>query len=161
MNDTSPARQSELKDGSTVAVIGGGPAGAFFAIHMVGKAEAVGRTLKVIICERRRSVGPYLAGCGAGDWKGCNYCAGGISPKLHDVLEELGLKLPEEIIQSRIRSISIQGFWKNIELEVPLGREMVSVYRGSRPHTRFEAYKNFDSFLLDEALKAGSALISD
>ncbi len=149
-----------MTDGSTVAVIGGGPAGAFFAIHLLRRARELTRTLKVIILERRRSVSLQPARGGAESWKGCNYCAGGISPKLHDVLEELGLRLPEEIIQSRIGSISIQGFWKNIELEVPPGRELVSVYRGSRPHARFEGYKNFDSFLLDAALKAGAELIA-
>jgi flavin-dependent dehydrogenase len=160
MSDTRHPGRSELKDGATVAVIGGGPAGAFFAIHLLRKAREAGRTLKVVIFERHRSVGLPLARCGAEGWKGCNYCAGGISPKLHDVLEELGLRLPEEIIQCRIDSISIQGFWKNIELEVPAGRKMLSVYRGSRPHARFEGYKNFDSFLLDEALQAGAGLIS-
>src|SRR5260370_31281604 len=109
MSATCLPRRSELTDGSIVAVIGGGPAGAFFAIHLLRNAQECGRTLKVILFERRRSVGPPTARCGAEGWKGCNYCAGGISPKLHDVLEELGLILPEEIIQCRIHSISIQG----------------------------------------------------
>jgi flavin-dependent dehydrogenase len=153
-----PAR-SELSDGSIVAVIGGGPAGAFFAIHLLREAAQLRRRLKVVIFERHHSLSLTTAKCGT-HWKGCNYCAGGISPRLHDVLEELGLKVPEEIIQSRIHSISIQGFWKNIELEVPPGREMLSVYRGSRPQSRCEAYKNFDSFLLEQALSAGAGLLS-
>lgn len=160
MNHAPLPSRSELTNGSTVAVIGGGPAGAFFAIHLLRRARELARTLKLIIFERRRSVGTGTERCGAESWKGCNYCAGGISPKLHDLLEELGLRLPEEIIQCRIGSISIQGFWKNIELEVPPGREILSVYRGSRPHARFEGYKNFDSFLLDEALQSGAWLIS-
>ena len=160
MKDTPLPRRSELKDGSTVAVVGGGPAGAFFAIHLLQRARELERSLKVTIFERRRPVGLHRAPCPADGWKGCNYCAGGISPKLHDVLRTLALNPPSEIIEGRIRSITIQGFWKNIELEVPPGREMLSVYRGSRPDKRFEGYKNFDSFLLDEALKAGAGLIS-
>jgi flavin-dependent dehydrogenase len=149
----------ELKDGSTVAIIGGGPAGAFLAIHLLRKARELHRRIAVIIFERRRpaSLQPLanLPDC----WKGCNYCAGGISPKLSDVLKELSLRLPEEVVQSRIDSITIQGFWKNIELEVPPGREMLSVYRGSRPDKRSFGFTNFDSFLLDEALEAGASLI--
>jgi flavin-dependent dehydrogenase len=160
MRNSRLASRTELKDGSTVAVIGGGPAGAFFAIHLLHRAKELGRHLNVSIFERHRPVGlPMVPRSGDG-WKGCNYCAGGISPKMHDVLQALALKLPSEIIQGRIRSVTIQGFWKNIELEVPPGREMLSVYRGSRPDKRLEGYKNFDSFLLDEALKAGAGLMS-
>jgi flavin-dependent dehydrogenase len=160
MNDSTRQRRIELKGGATVAVIGGGPAGAFFAIHLLRKAKKLEKDLKVIIFERRRSTGFHTAPCVAEGWKGCNYCAGGISPRLNDVLKGLGLELPEEIIQSRIHSITIQGFWKNIELEVPAGREMLTVYRGSRPARRFDRCHNFDSFLLEEALKAGADVIN-
>ncbi len=159
MNALPPEGRTELKNGSTVAIIGGGPAGAFFAIHLLRRARELQRQLKVILFERRRPASlqplPHPPDC----WKGCNYCAGGISPKLNDVLKELDLRLPQEVIQSRIESITIQGFWKNIELEVPAGREMFSVYRGSRPDIRSFGFTNFDSFLLDAALKAGAGLI--
>jgi flavin-dependent dehydrogenase len=148
----------ELGDGSNVAIIGGGPAGAFFALHLLRKAAKLSRKLRVVVFERRRLCSLKERPCE--EWKGCNYCAGGISPKLYDLLAELGLQVPEPIIQSRIRSLTIQGFWKNIELEVPAGRTMLAVYRGSRPDKRLEGRKNFDSFLLDEALKAGAGLIS-
>jgi len=159
MSDAPHNGRSELRDGSTIAVVGGGPAGSFFAIHLLREAARTGRRINLIIFERHRSVRLESACPTAGGWQGCNYCAGGISPKLHDVLEELGLKIPEEIIQCRIHSISIQGFWKNIELEVPEGREMLAVYRGSRPHHRFESEKHFDAFLLDQALQAGAKLM--
>lgn len=149
----------ELSAGATVAVIGGGPAGAFFAIHLLHQAREMSKEINVVIFERRRQGTLELRPGGAESWKGCNYCAGGVSPKLHDVLVELGLRVPEEIIQGRIQSITIQGFWKNIELEVPAGRTMLAVYRGSRPDKRHEGYKNFDSFLLDEALRAGARLV--
>ena len=97
--------------------------------------------------------------CGSG-WHGCNYCAGGISPKLHEVLASLGLKLPESVIQSRVRSLTIQGFWKNIELDVPSERQMVSVFRGSRPPGESQPIQSFDSFLLDQAVAAGAELIN-
>lgn len=150
----------ELKGGDTVAVIGGGPAGAFFAIHLLRKAKELGRSLKVVIFERRCSAGPARARAAGECWRGCNYCAGGISPQLNDVLRGLDLQLPEEIIQSRIHAITIQGFWKNIELEVPAGRQMLSVFRGARPARPVDGGRNLDSFLLEAARRAGSQVIN-
>jgi flavin-dependent dehydrogenase len=160
MKDRTRQGHIELEQGATIAVIGGGPAGAFFAIHLLRKARQLGRDVKVIIFERHRPTVRRTPLCLSGIWKGCNYCAGGISPKLNDILKDLNLGLPPEIIQSRIQSITIQGFWKNIELGVPTGRDMLSVYRGSRPARRSDGHHSFDSFLLDKALQAGAALVS-
>jgi len=149
-----------LDPDAKVAVIGGGPAGAFFAIHLLRRAEELGRDLRVIIFERRWPSKTPPADNPQGAWSGCNYCAGGISPKLSDVLKSLNLRLPEDVIQSRIHSINIQGYWKNIELDVPAGREMLSIYRGVWPLRRSDGHHSFDSFLLQEAAKAGAELIS-
>ena len=158
MKSAAPTRIN-LPDGATVAIIGGGPAGAFFVIHLLKKARAAGKNFKVVVFERRRhaSAGAPCA-CGS-HWRGCNYCAGGISPRLHQVLEDLSLQLPEAVVQSRIHSVTIQGFWKNIELEVPDDRQMVSVFRGSRPGWTAGEVQSFDGFLLDQALAAGATLI--
>ncbi|MBU6402059.1 MAG: hypothetical protein KGS61_17210, partial [Verrucomicrobia bacterium] len=142
-----------------MAVIGGGPAGAFFAIHLLRRAGELGVELKVVIVERRTPVSAPVSTCQVGGWQGCNSCAGGISPKLNDELGSMGLRLPSEVIQSRIHSITIQGYWKNIELDVPEGREMLSVYRGSRPRHRTDRVHSFDAFLLGEALRAGAELL--
>lgn len=148
-----------LDPDAKVAVIGGGPAGAFFAIYLLQRAKALGRNLRVAIIERRWPSKTPPPDDPRAAWKGCNYCAGGISPKLNDVLKSLNLRLPEDVIQSRIHSINIQGYWKNIELEVPAGREMLSIYRGVWPLRRAEGHRNLDSFLLQEAAKAGADLI--
>ena len=149
-----------LEDGARIAVIGGGPAGAFFSLHLLKRARELHRHVEVTIFERRRAPDVHAPGCHGEGWKGCNYCAGGLSPKLIDSLKALRIEVPESVIQSRVRSITIQGFWKNIELEVPPGREMLTVYRGSRPDKRVDRCENFDSFLLDQALKAGARLIA-
>ena len=146
-------------------VIGGGPAGSFFAIHLLREAKELGRHLAVTILERRRSGqapegGDAASACGGGVWKGCNYCAGGISPRLFDILENLRLSLPGELVQRRIDSVTIQGFWKNIELQVPAGRRMLSVFRGSRPCSSAQHERSFDSFLLDQAAAAGAELVA-
>ena len=49
----STADRIPLDAGATVAVIGGGPAGAFFAIHLLRQAAALGRQLRLVIFERR------------------------------------------------------------------------------------------------------------
>jgi flavin-dependent dehydrogenase len=149
-----------LDPGAKVAVIGGGPAGAFFAIHLLRRAEELGRDLRVIILERRWPAKTAPTDNPQAAWNGCNYCAGGISPRLNDVLKSLDSRLPEDVIQSRIHSINIQGYWKNIELDVPAGREMLSIYRGVWPSRRADGHHNFDSFLLQEAAKTGAELIS-
>jgi len=145
-----------LPDGARVAVVGGGPAGAFFAIHLLQKARAAGKNFEILIFERKQT-SATSASCACGsNWHGCNYCAGGISPKLHRVLEGLNLRMPEAILQSRIYSVIIQGFWKNIELEVPEDRQMVTVFRGSRPARAVGDVQSFDEFLLGRAVAAGA-----
>jgi flavin-dependent dehydrogenase len=157
-NGLSPPGRIVLPRDATVAVVGGGPAGAFFAIHLLRKARDLGTAVQVLVIERKRQ-SPGL-GCPGGAWQGCNGCAGGLSPRLNDELRRMGLTLPAEVIQSRIHSITIQGYWKNIELGVPDGREMLAVYRGTRPANRSDRSRTFDSFLLDEARRAGAELIA-
>lgn len=142
-----------------MVVIGGGPAGAFFAIQLLQQAAKLKRPIKVLVFERRLETTDPGSGTLPECWRGCNHCAGGISPRLNDSLRDLGLSLPEGVIQSRIRSLTIQGYWKNITLEVPAGREIYSVYRGSRPSRRRDPQQNLDGFLLQAAQIAGAEVI--
>ncbi|MGD0090537.1 MAG: hypothetical protein ABSE73_11510, partial [Planctomycetota bacterium] len=160
MEEGEPRKRSVLEEGSTIAVIGGGPSGAFFAIHFLKRARELGRKTRVVILERR------LAPCGAAccsagvELNRCGYSAGGISPKLNDALRKLDLRLPPEVVQNRIHSITVQGYWKNIELDVPGEREVVSVVRGGPFAPRQERYSNFDAFLLDRAVQEGAELVA-
>jgi flavin-dependent dehydrogenase len=160
MSDHTSQKRTPLEDGATVVVIGGGPAGALFSIHLLRRSRELHRQVKVVVIERRRQSFGQNGGCSTAGWRGCNCCAGGLSPRLNDVLNCLNLRLPEEVIQSRIHSITVQGYWKNIELQVPDGREMVSVFRGERPASRPDRQHNFDAVLLERALAEGAALIS-
>jgi hypothetical protein len=152
--------QKPLEENGTVVVIGGGPAGAFFSIHLLRRARELQRAVRVVVIERRlqgvgQSGGEFVAG-----WKGCSYCAGGLSPKLNDALKNLDLRLPAEAVQSQVRTITVQGYWKNIELEVPDGRQMLSVFRGVRPARRLDRQHSLDSLLLERALEEGAVLLS-
>lgn len=148
-----------LPDPATVVVVGGGPAGAFFAIRLQRRARELGRSVKVVILERKREICFYspVAFC---SWEGCNYCAGGISPWLADALRQDRIDLPDEVIEGRATEVTVHGDWKSIQLPVPEGREMLSVFRGSRPRRRTGRYENFDAFLLHTAADEGAQVIT-
>jgi hypothetical protein len=143
------SRSVILQDGATLAVVGGGPAGAFFAILAARKARALGKALDLVIIEKNSG---GRDSCPAHIIEGCNYCAGGISPNLFDILNQNGIHLPEEIIEGKAESVIVHGDWKSLELPVPKGRTMLSVFRGTRPQNRPSRYENFDAFLLDQAV---------
>jgi len=140
-----------------VAVVGGGPAGAFFAIRALRAAKALGRNVHLTIVEKN---GLERPACPGHLKESCNYCAGGISPNLFDILDRNGIRLPPEIIEGRAESLTIHGDWKSIELPVPAGRTMLSVFRGTRPQNRPGRYLNFDAFLLQTAVDEGAELIA-
>lgn len=147
-----------LPEGATVAVVGGGPAASFFSIQALRSARARGQGLRLLVFEQkaRPDHGDSTAGAA---WHGCNHCAGGVSPRLVDALRETGLELPDGVVQGRTSHITVHGDWKSIELPVPPGREMLSVFRGSRPERRPDAHLNLDSFLLDHAVAEGARVV--
>jgi hypothetical protein len=146
---------TSLKDGDRVAIVGGGPAGAFFAIHLLREARQLGRKIEVVIVEKRRPSDLNLIDF---QGRGCNFCAGLISPRLNEILDECGLAVPEEIVQGRIDYVWIHGQWKNLRLRVPKDKQMYSVFRGSLPGRRAGRPAGFDGFLLGEAVKEGARI---
>jgi len=67
-------------------VVGGGPAGSFFAIHLLREAKRLNLHLDVVIVEKR---GPTDQGSDDFQCKGCNFCAGLVSPRLSMSLSTL------------------------------------------------------------------------
>ena len=153
---SSPIRSLQLQTNDTVAIVGGGPAGSFFAIQLLREARRLNRQIDVVIVEKRAPIGK---GEVTQECRGCSFCAGGISPRLHQILEQQRLSVPDEIIQGRFDYVWIQGQWKNFRLRVPKDMRMYSVFRGSLPGRRDGNPAGFDGFLLGEAVKEGARMV--
>jgi flavin-dependent dehydrogenase len=149
-------RSTVLQDGDRVAVVGGGPAGSFFAYHLLREARRLKRSLDVVILEKKHG-----ESSAADDFQrsGCNSCAGGISPRLDQILAQHDLGLPGGIIEGRIDYVWVHGQWKNFRLKVPSDMAMYSVFRGSLPTGRSNGTAGLDDFLLSRAIAEGARLM--
>jgi flavin-dependent dehydrogenase len=143
-----------LRDGSRIAVIGGGPAGAFFA-HFAGRlAETQGLDVAITIFDGKNFLerGP----------RGCNLCAGVISHSLETRLREEGLLLPESRVLSRIRGYRIHIGGQTLRLTCAENRQppIATVFRGNGPRlSSFAGVVSFDDHLLHDARDRGAEII--
>ena len=146
-----------LENGNRVIIVGGGPAGAFFAIHLLKEARKKNLSIDVDIIEKK-----IFRASGDNFWtlRMCNYGAGVISPGLNRALAEQNIVVPEEVVQEEIGLIWIQERWKNIPIKVPDDKRMYSVFRGVIPKRPGVKIKGFDTFLLEEAEKEGANIVS-
>ncbi|MCK5430635.1 MAG: NAD(P)/FAD-dependent oxidoreductase [Anaerolineales bacterium] len=139
-----------LVDGDRVCIVGGGPGGSFAALHLLHQAHQQGLRLEVLIFEPRNFTKP-----GPG---GCNRCAGILSSRLLRGLNDLGLSIPDEIIQAELQAYALHLDGEVLRIERPdPQRRIVSVYRGSGPrllHGDPEA--SFDDYLLKKACARGA-----
>lgn len=142
-----------LEDGSRVGVIGGGPAGSFFAIFVQEMARAVGLEIELDVFEPRHFThrGPA----------GCNHCGGIVSELLVQLLATEGISIPAEVIQRGIDSYMLHMDVGSVRIETPLQEKRIAaVYRGNGPREShpIEVY-GFDRFLQDLAVRKGARLV--
>lgn len=142
----------QLKPGSRVAVIGGGPAGSFFALHLLKGARALGLPLHVTVFERRHFELPGPTGC--------NMCAGILSSRVVKGLHDLGLTIPPSVIMGRLQRYVLHWRQTTIIIEKPdPNRQILSVFRGAGPRNGTLAPEtSFDAFLLSQAEAAGATI---
>ena len=143
-------------DKKKYAIVGGGPAGSFFAICLLREARHLKKEIEVVIVEKKTALRIE-----DDNWwiKGCNFGAGGISPRLSAIMEQEGISVPPEIIRGEINRIWIHGMWKNIPIKVPSQMKMYSVFRGSLPSKIIDKQRGLDGILLGKAVEEGAILL--
>lgn len=146
-----------LKDGSKIAIIGGGPAGCFFAHFASKTARERGIKVDITIFEGKnfRQKGP----------RGCNMCAGVISEKLYLELKENDMLPPDRCIQREIEGYYFQTQDGCIEVNNPnpsTEKKILTVYRGDGPMFSQQSESiSFDNFLLRHVEGMGVNISSD
>lgn len=149
-------RATRLSSGGRIAVIGGGPAGSFFALFALHYARQVGLDLQVTIFEPRdfSKEGP----------PGCNMCAGLIPMRVIRELANIGIEVPPRLILNRISHYTLHTAAGQIFVPQPdPDGDVVSVYRGNGPGrcAAMSDQVSFDGFLLDAAQAQGVEVLSD
>ncbi len=131
-----------------VAVIGGGPSGAFCALQLLRLAAARGREVEVVILDRKHF---DLAGP-----RGCNMCAGVVSDGLCRRLDELGIAIPPETVQRAISAYSFEVRGASVRIPKPQGARIYTVFRSGGPYGESTGGLGFDDLLLHAATDHGA-----
>ncbi|HSN73726.1 MAG TPA: hypothetical protein VL334_01390 [Anaerolineae bacterium] len=142
-----------LHDGARVAVIGGGPAGAFFAHFLLDMARRAGRQIDVDIYEPRdfKQIGAH----------GCNGCAGIVSERLVQMMAADGIDLPATVVQRNIDSYVVHMDAGSAQITPPRpGTRIAAVHRGAGPRDlRAPQWTGLDAHVLQLAIDRGARVI--
>ena len=142
-----------LRDGSSVAVIGAGPAGSMFSYFALDMAGNIGLDIRVDMFEPRRF-------CHRGP-AGCNHCGGVVSESLVQRLATEGIGLPDEVIQRGVDSYQLHTEVGDVKIATPLmEKRIAAVYRGNGPRDSEPLDTlSFDGYLLGLAEQKGARVI--
>ncbi|MFQ5956739.1 MAG: hypothetical protein ACE5KK_03080, partial [Candidatus Brocadiales bacterium] len=144
-----------LTNGAQIAIIGGGPAGCFFANFANRLAKQLGLDVSVTIFEQRDFARPVKSGC--------NMSVGVLAENLLQKLDDTGISIPDRCIQTEIEGYHFITREDRVSLYHPKpGRRprIVTVFRGAGPlHSQFELDVSFDNFMLITARERGANLI--
>lgn len=135
--------------GKSIAIIGGGPAGAFSA-YLLAK-----QGVDVHIFEDRS---PRLPDIANGERRIlCTGCAGWLQEDARNLLAANGLVIPQSIIQAETKVTKI--IMPDSDAAISLNISAATVFRGTSPLKQFEAHpqvESFDAWLLQSAIDAGA-----
>jgi flavin-dependent dehydrogenase len=127
-----------LQSGQTVAIIGGGPAGASCAIALLNGAQARGIEIEVVIYEGKDFGGEFHH----------NQCVGVLSPPLDTVLSDgLGVAFPHHLVQRTVTEYVLHSDHQDLELV------------GDGPPAYTVSRVRFDDYLLWQARSRGATLV--
>jgi flavin-dependent dehydrogenase len=149
-NTSAETGDLALADGSRVGVIGGGPAGSFFAYFLLETAERAGLDVDVDVFEARDFTRPGPAGC--------NMCGGVVSESMVQTLATEGMCLPDTVVQRGLDSFVVHSPEQTAYMDIPLQeRRIAAMHRGSGPkNAHVHDWESFDGFLLDAASARGA-----
>jgi flavin-dependent dehydrogenase len=142
-----------LRDGSRIAVVGGGPAGSFFSYFLLKMAEAIDLNITVDIFEPRS-----FKYCGPA---GCNHCGGIVSESLVQILAAEGIVLPEKVVQRGVESYVVHMDVGDVSIESPVHEQRIAaLYRGNGPREGCDTdLESFDDFLNDLVTDRGANIV--
>ncbi len=145
----------KLKDGSNIAVVGGGPSGSFFTYFALDFAERNGLKINIDIIEPKDF---NCAGPG-----GCNNCGGLVSESLIQMLSVDGIILPADVIRKGIGSYTFHLEQGSIAIEASVDEQRIaSMFRGIGPKgCSVVGHKSFDNYLMELCATKGANIISD
>ncbi len=119
-------RNLKLGSGSSVAVIGSGPAGSFFSFFLLELAERAGLNISVDIYDNKD-----FSKCGPA---GCNHCGGIVSESLVQLLATEGINIPTKVVQKGIESYVLHMDVGSVRIETPVHEKRIAaMYRGAGP----------------------------
>jgi flavin-dependent dehydrogenase len=132
-----------------VVIIGGGPAGSLCAIRLKIEAKWAGRDIDVLLLEAKPFEKPGPSGC--------NFCAGVVTGRTVERLQEFGIEFPAGVVQRKIESFFYQTEGGGTEITKPGHRAIYSVFRGGGPAgIGVNAGSSFDQVLLNRAVELGA-----
>ncbi len=144
-----------LEDGSKIAVLGGGPAGSFFAIFALDLASRIGIDISIDIYEAKSflKTGPA----------GCNHCGGIVSESLVQALSAEGIILPSDVIRRGIETYTLHLEQGSTVIDTIYQEQRIaSMFRGSGPlRSSDKTRKSFDGYLLELCQNKGAKIIED
>jgi flavin-dependent dehydrogenase len=134
-------------------VIGGGPAGSFFAYFLLDMAERAGIDIQLDIYEAKDFSVPGPAGC--------NHCGGVVHESLVQTLAVEGISLPSTVVQRAIDSFVLYMPESSVRMETPMQEKSIAVvHRGAGPRGIGEKrWRSFDRYLLELAAGKGARVM--
>jgi flavin-dependent dehydrogenase len=136
-----------LKNKSKVGIIGAGPAGTFFALHLMRMGSEKGLTFDITIFDNK-----LFTDTGA---RGCNMCAGAISDTLINKMTNLDIVMSKEVLRDRVTGYVMHLKGETVLINVDPSVSIYTVFRSAGPVSSSENIRGFDQALLEYAVKEG------